>query len=391
MTSNPASDRRILVVAPSGRDGKNSVDVLQKAGFQAQALGTIATAVEEARRGCGAFLLTEEALVPAQRKVLGTMLENQPKWSSLPVVLITSGGSEKNVSRDARRGFDPKVHVTVLERPLRATTLVAAMEAALGSRDQQYEIRDLWQEREEMLNSLEERVKERTVKLQAMMQEMEAFSYSVSHDLRAPLRVISGYADVVQEDYARKLPPEGHRLLEKISKAAKRMDRMTQELLAYTRMASGDINLEEVDLDAIIDSVIESYPSVQEVKEHITIRRPLGKCLGHGPSLEQCFSNLLENAVKFAKPGGPPRIDIFSSVRGKRLRISVQDHGVGIDPGESERIFGLFERGSTNAPGTGIGLAIVKKGAERMQGEVGLVSVRGQKTEFWIELKVTPE
>jgi signal transduction histidine kinase len=92
--------------------------------------------------------------------------------------------------------------------------------------------------------------------------------------------------------------------------------------------------------------------------------------------------------VKFAKPGGPPRIDIFSSVRGKRLRVSVQDHGVGIDPGESERIFGLFERGNTKAPGTGIGLAIVKKGAERMQGEVGLVSVRGQKTEFWIELKL---
>jgi signal transduction histidine kinase len=167
------------------------------------------------------------------------------------------------------------------------------------------------------------------------------------------------------------------------------MDRMTQELLAYTRMASGDINLEEVDLDVVIDGVIESYPSVQEARDHITIRKPLGKCLGHGPSLEQCFSNLLENAVKFAKPGESPRIDIFSSIRGDRRRISVQDHGVGIDTRDAERIFGLFERGGTHAPGTGIGLAIVKKGVERMKGEVGLVSVRGQKTEFWIELNLS--
>jgi signal transduction histidine kinase len=307
VTASTAADRRVLVVAPTGKDGRNSVDVLQKAGFQAEALGTVATAVEESRGGCGALLVTEEALVPSQRTVLGAMLASQPKWSNLPVVLITSGGSEQKSSRDVRRGFDPKVPVTMLERPLRTSTLVAAVEAALGSRDQQYEIRDLWLEREEMLNSLEERVRERTVKLEAMVQEMEAFSYSVSHDLRAPLRVISGYADVVQEDYARKLPPEGHRMLEKISKAAKRMDRMTQELLAYTRISNGDITLEEVDLDVVIDGVIESYPSVQEAREHITIRKPLGTCLGHGPSLEQCFSNLLENAVKFAKPGEQPR------------------------------------------------------------------------------------
>jgi signal transduction histidine kinase len=94
--------------------------------------------------------------------------------------------------------------------------------------------------------------------------------------------------------------------------------------------------------------------------------------------------------VKFAKPGEQPRIDIFAVKKGNRLRISVLDHGIGIDPGASERIFGLFERGGTSVQGTGIGLAIVKKGVERMKGEVGLVSVRGQKTEFWIELNVLP-
>ena len=388
MTSHATTDRRILVVAPTGMDAKNSVDVLQGAGFHAQSFGNVASAVEEAFQGCGVLLLTEEALSPAQRNVLATMLATQPKWSNVPVVLIASSGTE-NISRDIRRGFDPKVPITLLERPLRTTTLIAAVEAALGSRDQQYEIRDLWEEREEMLNSLEERVEERTAKLQTLVQEMEAFSYSVSHDLRAPLRVISGYADAVHEDYGHKLPAEGHRLLDKISRAATRMDRLTQDLLAYTRIANGEIALELMDLDTIVDGVIEAYPSIQEAKDYITFQRPLGKCMGHAPSLQQCFSNLLENAIKFARPGEPPQIEIFTTVREDRLRISVRDHGIGIDPRDAERIFGLFERGGGNYPGTGIGLAIVKKGAERMKGKVGFTSVHGQKTEFWIELKMT--
>ena len=164
------------------------------------------------------------------------------------------------------------------------------------------------------------------------------------------------------------------------------MDRLTQDLLAYTRISSGELVLERIDLDNVIDEVLESYPSLQEVSPHIQVQKPLGTCLGHAPSLAQCFSNLLENAVKFAKRGLPPEIEVRSKVHGDKLRVSVIDHGIGIAPGEGDRIFGLFERGGTNAPGTGIGLAIVKKGAERMKGQAGLISIKGQKTEFWIEL-----
>ena len=384
---NAALEKRVLVVAPLGADAKNTVQVLKTAGFEAEAFPTVANAVEAAREGCGVLLLTEESLISEHRAVLATLLANQPAWSNLPLVLIVSGGTQPE-RRSVRRGFDAKVPVTLLERPLRAATLTAAVEAALGSRQQQYEIRDLLQEREKILSSLEERVEERTARLQTMVQEMEAFSYSVSHDLRSPLRVLSGYAEVVQEDYADKLPPEGHRLLGKISKAAKRMDQLTQDLLAYTRIANGEIVLERIDLDGVIDEVIETYPVLQEAKNHIKVTRPLGNCLGHGPSLQQCFSNLLENAVKFTRPGEAPRIEVFSKQRGDRVRVSVQDHGIGIHPKDSERIFGLFERNGSAVTGTGIGLAIVKKGAERMQGEVGVTSVPGTRTEFWIELNL---
>ena len=388
MDSPAPADRRVLVVAPTGMDAKNTVSILQQAGFQAQSFPHVSAAVEEVPRGCGILLLTEESLNPGQRMVLGTMLATQPKWSNVPVVLITSGKPQAD-SRNIRRGFDPKVHITLLERPLRVVTLLSAVEAALGSRDQQYEIRDLWEEREKLLSSLEDRVKERTAKLQAMVQEMEAFSYSVSHDLRAPLRAIFGYAEAVQEDYAASLPPDGRRLLEKISYAARHMDQLTQDLLAYTRIANGEIHLEPVDLDPIVDGVIETYPAFQETQKYIRIKKPLGKCIGHAPSLTQCLSNLLENAVKFAKAGEAPQVDVFSEKRGNRLRLTVQDRGIGINPKDNERIFGLFERGVATAPGTGIGLAIVKKGVERMKGEVGLVCVRGQQTEFWIELNLS--
>jgi len=386
MTSSPAVERRVLVVAPLGSDAKNVVMILEKAGFRAEAFGSVANAVESASNGCGTMLLTEESLTPAHRGVLSTMLSSQPKWSNLPLVLITTGGVDR-AGRNIRRGFDPRVHVTLLERPLRVVTVVAAVEAALGSRDQQYEIRDLIVEREKLLDSLEQRVQERTVKLQAMVEEMEAFSYSVSHDLRAPLRVLAGYAEAVREDYAEKLPEEGHRLLGKISEAARRMDRLTQDLLAYTRITQGDFTLERVDLDEVADGVIESYPTLQEARKHIKIRKPLGCCLGHAPSLAQCLSNLLENAVKFAKPGHAPEVEVFTAMHGSKIRLSVLDHGVGIHPRDSARIFGLFERASGDAPGTGIGLAIVKKGAERMKGKAGLNSIRGVKTEFWIELE----
>lgn len=385
MTAQSAIDLRALVVAPTGGDARNTVSVLEKAGFRAEAFDNLALAAEDIDRGCGTLIIAEEALPTPHFSALQAALAGQPKWSNIPVVLITSGGRER-MPRNNRLGFAANALITLLERPLRAATLVAAVEAAIGSRIQQYEIRDLIAEREKLLASLEQRVLERTARLQAMVEEMEAFSYSVSHDLRAPLRVLSGYAEVVREDYAASLPPEGHRLLEKIAAAAGRMDRLTQDLLAYTRIANGEVALGPIDLDDLVDGVMDSYPTLLEMKDHIRVRRPLGKCLGHAPSLVQCISNLLDNAVKFTKPNRPPEIEVFTARYKDRIRLSISDRGVGIEPQYHDRIFGIFERVNDKSRGTGIGLAIVKKAAQRMNGTVGLKSSRGHGTEFWVEL-----
>ena len=378
----------MLVVAPLGADARNIGEVLLRAGCEVSVCPDVEKAASEMALGCGVMLLTEEAMLSAKDSALPQELERQPTWSDLPLVLITHGGRSDTAGERAATLLGDRANLTLIERPLRATTLVAAIKTALRARTRQYEIRDLIADREELLASLEQRVTERTAKLQLMVEELEAFSYSVSHDLRAPLRVLDGYAQALVEDYGESLEPGAKELLNRISRTAHRMDRLTQDLLAYTRVSRGELTLEPVDLAGMVRAVIEQYPSLVASRQFIRVRMPMGVVRGHVPSLIQCFSNLLENALKFVREGEAPRIEIYAETFGDRVRVTVEDHGVGIDPAHQRRIFGMFERASAHkhVPGTGIGLAIVKKAAERMGGTTGVLSEPGRGARFWVEL-----
>jgi signal transduction histidine kinase len=166
------------------------------------------------------------------------------------------------------------------------------------------------------------------------------------------------------------------------------MDRLTQDILAYTRVTRAELTLEPLDLDLVFRAVIEQYPALLAARHLIAVRSPLGRIRGHLPSLIQCFSNLLENALKFVREGEQPDIEVSSEPVDGRIRIIVQDHGVGIAPEQHRRIFGIFERAAdSRIPGTGIGLAIVKKAVERMGGSIGVSSTPGLGSRFWIELE----
>lgn len=377
----------MLVLAPLGADAANIREVLHSAGIATEICADLAHVAAALPRGCDALLLTEESIEPAHQPFLAAQLDRQPPWSDLPIVLITTGGRSSGPSTRAIGLLGERANLTLIERPLRTLTLVAALKAALRARRRQYEVRDLLQDREKLLASLEERVAERTAKLRLMVEELEAFSYSVSHDLRAPLRVLDGYAQVLVEDYGPSLPPRAKDLLDRISRASRRMDRLTQDVLAYTRVARDELTLEPLDLDLVFRAVIEQYPSLLAARHLIRIHRPLGRVHGHLPSLIQCFSNLLENALKFVREGETPEVEIYTESEDDRLRVIVRDHGIGIDPAQHHRIFGIFERAASGrVPGTGIGLAIVKKAAERMGGTVGVASVPGRGARFWVEL-----
>ena len=234
---------------------------------------------------------------------------------------------------------------------------------------------------------LEEKVRERTAKLQETVNELEAFSYSLSHDMRAPLRAIHSFTEMVIEDYGAKIP-DGTDYLKRVISAANRMDRLIRDVLDFARVSRADIEIVPVDVERLVQDLIRERPEFHAAGVEITVAHPLDRVMGHDASITQCLTNLLDNAVKFVRPGTKPVVRIFTETTDGHVRICVRDNGIGIDPENRQRLFGIFQRlhsGPAYA-GTGVGLAIVRKAAERMHGTVGVDSAPGLGSTFWIEL-----
>jgi PAS domain S-box-containing protein len=237
---------------------------------------------------------------------------------------------------------------------------------------------------------LETFVAQRTDQLEAANKELESFAYSVSHDLRAPLRAMEGFANALLEDYADSLDEAGKDYARRVVAAAQHMDTLIQDLLSYSRLSRSALKPGAVSLDSVLGEVMHQFSSdIQKTGAQIRVERPLPDVMGDHATLVQVLSNLLSNAIKFVEPGVKPRINIWAEEKNSRIRIWVEDTGIGIAPEYHDRIFRIFERlqGVENYPGTGIGLAIVKKGLERMGGRAGVDSAPGRGSKFWVELR----
>lgn len=232
---------------------------------------------------------------------------------------------------------------------------------------------------------LEQLVQERTAALSVKLAELETFSYSLSHDLRGPLRSMYGFARVLLEDHAAKLDPDAQEYLRRIERGAQRLDQLVRDVLAYTHVTKDTIELVPMELSAVITDILHAF---ETRAAKIEIQPPLPLVLGHGALLLQIFSNLIDNAVKFARRGEPAVVRIYARVEGEFVRVFVEDEGIGIAPQHFERIFEIFGRvhAEHEYPGTGIGLAIVRKAAERLGGRAGVDPVnRGAR--FWVDLR----
>jgi signal transduction histidine kinase len=262
---------------------------------------------------------------------------------------------------------------------------------------------------------LEQKVEERTLRLKETVSELETFSYTLAHDLKAPARGISGYCQVLLEDYADVLPPDAKDIIQKLEHAPRRMEALIRDLLEFSKVSRQNVTLSETELEPILEDLLAMRGP--DVRSAVTIVTPLHPVKAHKALLQQVLGNLIDNAIKFVNPDNQPNIEIRTEIVGhkspsargsllfssedidvldknpaaepsKQIKLSVVDKGIGIAPEAHQKIFGIFERGlnADSYEGTGMGLAIVARAMQKMKGSCGVESKPGEGSQFWIEL-----
>jgi PAS domain S-box-containing protein len=251
------------------------------------------------------------------------------------------------------------------------------------------ELQQAQRELRSYVDTLETRVAERTANLEQTIHSLESFTYSIAHDLRSPLRAMQGFSAMLLEDYGPKMDEGGRDLAVRVVESARRMDRLIQDLLSYSYVTGKTLDITPVNVRPAIEMVLTELANEITAKgATVTLEGTLPEVLANATVIQQVFLNLINNAMKFVAPETKPVIRISAETTDSVVRFSVQDNGIGIAPEHHQRIFDVFQRLHSNRdyPGTGIGLAIVRKGVERMAGKVGVQSEIGKGTRFWVEL-----
>jgi light-regulated signal transduction histidine kinase (bacteriophytochrome) len=224
---------------------------------------------------------------------------------------------------------------------------------------------------------------ETTARLERSNEELQRFATVASHDLREPLRVVSGFADLLARRHGDQLGPDGNRFVEAITGGVKRMDEMISDLLAYARAGRADQPLETVDTNEVVGDVLAGLQrAIEDAHAEVDVDQ-LPMVNGNPASLRQLFQNLIANAIKFVD-GGSPRVRVWAAEVPEGWRFTVRDNGIGIEPEQAERIFGMFTRlhGSERYPGTGVGLAVCQRIVDVHGGRIWVEPAPGGGSQF---------
>lgn len=344
---NESLELRLLVCAPYGRDAKLACTTVEHAGLHCFVCRDLAELVEELRRGAGAILTVEEVLTKAAAGPLIEFLSGQPTWSDIPVLVMTKPGSESAWTRSA---FEWLGNLTLLERPLRAPSLVSAARSALRARQRQYEIRLADQHKDEFLAML-------------------------GHELRNPLAPISAAATLLEL-----MPSDVDRVKRSSNIIARQVGHMTNlidDLLDVARVTRGLITLDKqpLDLRTVLSEAIEQInPLVNSRRHHLSLHLPPepAPVLGDRKRLVQIVVNILNNASKYTPEGG--NISARLQVDGNTISLSISDNGIGMTPELLPKVFDLFSQAQRTSDrsqgGLGLGLALVKSLVESHGGKV---------------------
>jgi PAS domain S-box-containing protein len=245
----------------------------------------------------------------------------------------------------------------------------------------------------EDLNEMTEELKRERQKLEAINHELESFSYSVSHDLRAPLRAIDGFSKILEEDYAESIDDEGKRLLNVVRTNSQKMDQLIIDLLALSRVARGQLKLVDISMNSIISNVYKDiFEPINSGNVEINVK-PLPPTKADPTLIKQVWQNLIGNAIKYSKPDVTITIEIGGSVKDDMCHYYIKDNGIGFDPKYATKIFETFQRlhRPNEFEGTGIGLSVVQRIVHRHGGTAWAESEVGQGATFWFTLPYISE
>lgn len=345
---------------------------------------SVAETLEAAHRGVDLVVLVEPLLGSGEVEFLRELHKIGVEENRHAQVLRITG--QINSAATSLSPVLPEIETT-LAWPVQGDVLRATVDLSLRLGKALSALNGARQELKTQADNIEQKIAERTSALRDSISQMEEFSYTVSHDLRAPLRSIKGYAEVLLTEYSHRLRGEGPHYLERIIDSGDRMEKLVNDVLKISRISSSQLSLQPVDLNILLDRMIREYPSLSAEAAQISVEKiPL--VIGQESLCTQIFANLLGNAVKFVRQGMVPKIRISGYLKGDVVRIIVSDNGIGISPEFHQKIFGMFERldPDNRYGGTGIGLAIVRRAAEKMNGKVGLESDGRSGSRFWVEL-----
>ena len=243
------------------------------------------------------------------------------------------------------------------------------------------------------VQALEKELAARTADLADARHQLESFAYSASHDLRAPLRAVKGFTLALREDYGHLFNDEGRDYAQRIVDGVGHMEQLLTALLAYSRVGRGDMPLVKIELEEYLAKLsLQWSADFQARGARLEIARPLPTVTANPILLDQALAQLVSNALKFVPPGTVPHVQLQTEDLNGAIRIKVADNGIGIDTKNHPKLFQVFQRfqPSEKYPGLGIGLAIVRKAAERMGGRAGLDPESSKGSCFWIELPKVP-
>lgn len=244
------------------------------------------------------------------------------------------------------------------------------------------------------LNSeLEMRVQERTAQLEEVNKELEAFTYSVSHDLRSPLRAVNGFAEILLEDYADLLPEDGKKTCNYIRDNAIKMGNLINELLKLSRLSRTEMMFSVIDMNNLADAAYNEVATAEQQSKITFHRGNLENCIGDGILLKQLLTNLISNAVKYTGKTEKPEIALTSEIADGNIIYTISDNGAGFDMKYVDKLFNVFQRlhSETEFEGSGVGLAIVNRIISRHEGKVWAEASVGKGAKFCFSIPVHPK